>query len=42
VEWPKVDLSKIKNKGEVTDLNGKVSKQIKDILEKVKEKGVES
>lgn len=41
-EWPKADLSKIKKKGEGIDLNEKVSKQIKDVLERMKEKGVEA
>ena len=41
-EWPKADLSKIKKKGEGIDLNEKVLKQIKDVLERVKEKGVEA
>jgi len=40
--WPKVDLSKIKKKGEGIDLNEKVINQIKEILEKIKEKGVET
>lgn len=39
--WPKADLSKIVKKGEGQDVNEKVSKQIKDILEKLRQKGKE-
>ncbi len=39
--WPKANLLKIKKEGQGEDLNEKVSKQIKEILEKLKKKGKE-
>ena len=39
-EWPKADLSKIKKKNELGDLNEKVSVQVKEVLSKLKEHGM--